>query len=233
MNKIYGYKEKDVIALAEFIKDKGNRSLTSMFKEFGALYGKAQGTVRNLYYALAKLSKTDEEFCLKYLGGRPLSVGKVEGFTQEEERALVKSVLVGRREGVSARGVIMKLSNGDGKIALRLQNKFRNALKNKPRLVAEVVKELKDEGRELAVVSEKERTFDLISERQMQKLKNEINGLVGRIALKVRKENDYLKERVNVLERENLRLSALLYGEGKRVGAMRFFKARSDDSALN
>ena len=233
MNKIYGYKEQDVIALAEFIKDRGNKSLSQTFREFAELHGKAQGTVRNLYYALAKLSKEDEGFCLKYLNGKPLSVSKIEGFTEEEEKDLVKKVLIGRGDGVSARGVIMSLSNGDGKIALRLQNKFRNAIKNKPRLVAEVVKELKDEGKTVGATNEKESSLDLISERQMLKLKREINGLVGRIAIKVRRENEYLKERVNCLERENLRLSTLLYGEGKRVGAMRFFKAREDDSALN
>jgi hypothetical protein len=66
MEKIYGYKEKDVFALANFIKEKGELPLSTLFERFGAINGKAKGTVRNLYYALAKKSNADKEFCQKY-----------------------------------------------------------------------------------------------------------------------------------------------------------------------
>ena len=41
------------------------------------------------------------------------------------------------------------------------------------------------------------------------------------------------RERVSVLERENLRLSTLLYGDGKKVGAARYFKVRGREELLN
>jgi hypothetical protein len=63
MEKIYGYKEKDVIGLAEFLKKKGTLNLSETFVEYGRENGKAKGTVRNLYYALAKRSNFDKEFC--------------------------------------------------------------------------------------------------------------------------------------------------------------------------
>ena len=80
MEKIYGYKEKDVLGLAEFIKNRGNASLSSVFEKYGLASGKAKGTVRNLYYALAKFSSENQEFCDKYLDGKPLKVSKIIEF---------------------------------------------------------------------------------------------------------------------------------------------------------
>lgn len=233
MSKIYGYKEKDIIALAEFIRSEKGKSLSDKFALFSEKYNKAKGTVRNLYYALAKQSNIDNEFCQKYLGGVPLSVCKVESFSPEEEKELIKKILISKKEGKSARSAIMELANGDGKLALRYQNKFRNALKNNPRLIAEIVKELKDNGQEVENFSSKKVIKNLLSDKQMERLKNEINSLVGKIALKTQKENERLKERVSVLERENLRLSSLLYSDGKKLGAIRYFRARNSEDMLN
>ena len=233
MNKIYGYKEKDVIGLAEFIKARKKESLSDIFALYAQNSGKAKGTVRNLYYALAKTTKTDEEFCKKYFDGNPLSVGKIEGFSQDEEKELVKKVLLAKKEGQSVRSIIMELSEGNAKLALRYQNKFRNAIKNKPRFIAEIVKELKEEGQEIGLNSRTDSSLEYISEKQLLALKREINNLVGKIALKTKKENELLRERVSVLERENLRLSTLLYGDGKKPSAVRYFKIREREELLN
>lgn len=232
MNKIYGYKQNDVIALAEFIKKWDERPLSVMFREFGALYKKAQGTVRNLYYALAKLSREDQDFCDRYLDGKPLLVYKPEWFTDEEEKELIKRVLLGKREGRSARSVILQLSSGDARLALRLQNKFRNAIKQKPRLVAQVVSQLKEQGQEIKENLFREQT-ELISQKQLERLKSEINGLVYRISEKVKRENSKLKERIGYLERENLRLSTMLYEHGKAARASRFFKMKGEENVIN
>ena len=233
MSKIYGYKEKDIISLAEFLTLRKGKPLSETFEIYGETYGKAKGTVRNLYYALAKLSNTDKEFCDKYLGGSPLLVGKIESFSDEEEKTLVKSVLLGQMDGRSARSVIMQLSNDDGKLALRYQNKFRNALKNKPHLIAEIVKEIKDEGGDILNYKEQKIPTSIVPEKQMERLKSEINALVGKIALKTKKENDRLKERIIALEKENLRLSNLLYNDGKRLDAIRYFRPNGGQDALN
>ena len=149
------------------------------------------------------------------------------------EKQLIKKILLGRKDGQSVRGIIMELSDGDAKLALRYQNKFRNAFKNKPRLIAEIVKELKDEGQEIGQYSRVDNPAEYISEKHLGALKREINNLVGKIALKTKKENEILRERVSVLERENLRLSTLLYGDGKKVGAARYFKVRGREELLN
>ncbi len=231
MEKIYGYKEKDVIGLAEFLMDKGNASLSSVFEKYGAKFGKAKGTVRNLYYALAKRSNQDEDFCAKYLGGKPLSVNKIVEFNQSEERELIKKVLLYKSQGRSCRSAIMELSNGDGKLALRLQNKYRNAVKNKPELIKSLLNELKCEGVVLGQINKP--IVEYISDAQFEKIKTEINNLVDKISSKTKKENQYLKERIDFLERDNLRLNNLLYAHNGSNHAVKFFRSGGGENALN
>jgi len=190
MEKIYGYKEKDVIGLAEFLKSRQNVSLTSTFTEYGRLNKKAKGTVRNLYYALAKLSVTDKEFCQKYLDGKPLQVSKIVEFNECEERQLIKKILIAKNQGLSVRSEIMKLANGDGKIALRYQNKYRNAIKNNPKLISEIINELSLNGINVALENKSKSVYEGVTDEQFNKLKNEINNLVGKISLKTQKENE-------------------------------------------
>ena len=66
MESLYGFKEKDVKALAEFLKSRKNQPLTEVFKAYALMSGKKEGTVRNLYYAMAKKSGESEEFRKKY-----------------------------------------------------------------------------------------------------------------------------------------------------------------------
>ena len=131
MEKIYGYKEKDVIQLAKFINGRKDKTLTKTFNEFAVEHGKSKGTVRNLYYAIAKLSNKDQEFCDKYLNGQPIFVSEVENFSKEQEMELVKKVLLLKHQGKSVRNAINLLANGDAKLALRYQNKYRNFIKTK------------------------------------------------------------------------------------------------------
>ena len=213
MEKIYGYKTDDVKLLAEFLKTRGNGSLTKAFSEFGAKFGKAKGTVRNLYYALAKKSVEDNEFCQKYLDGEPIKVSKIVEFNEKEERELIRKVLLDKASGKSVRSSIMDIANGNAKVALRYQNKYRNALKNKPELFNSVVKELSDSGYNVSDLDGFNAPYKHCqNDAQINKLKQEIDGLVGKIALNFQKENKALKERVCSLEKENLKLLKIIYG---------------------
>ena len=224
MDKIYGYKEQDVFALAEFIKDKNESSLSSLFEKFGAINGKAKGTVRNLYYALAKKCKTDKDFCQKYLSGKPIKISKIVEFNKQDEKELIKNIILQKNEGKSVRSIIMEMANGDAKLSLRYQNKYRNAIKNNPILIAEIISEINTEGKRLSVEITKQ-SKNIISDMQFNKLKNEIDALVQKISSKVKRENEYLKERVARLESENLKLISILYGNQNPTDARKFFSA--------
>ena len=232
MEKIYGYKEKDIIGLADFLKMNENRSLSQTFKKYGELNDKAKGPVRNLYYALAKRSNFDTEFCEKYLGGKPISVAKIVEFDQREERELIKKILLAKKDGRSVRNAIIELSGGDAKLSLRYQNKFRNAMKNKPALIADVIKELKEQGVEIKFDATEKTQKPLFNESQLVKLKDEIDTLVGKIASKVKKENEYLKQRIIVLEKENQKLRTLLYGQ-TIPSAKEYFKKNQKEEFIN
>lgn len=222
MEKIYGYKEKDIFALADFIKDKGEEPLTNLFEKFGAINGKAKGTVRNLYYALAKKSNEDKEFCQKYLDGKPIKISKIVEFTEQDEKDLIKNIILQKNAGRSVRAVIMEMAKGDAKTALRYQNKYRNAIKNNPELVSKIIAEINADGKKLTIAIEK-REKSMVSDAQFNRLKNEIDALVQKISSKIKKENEYLKERVARLENENLKLVSILYGNQNPTDARKFF----------
>ncbi len=231
MNELYGYKEKDVIGLAEFLKNKGETSLSKTFALYAKEHNKAKGTVRNLYYAVAKKSVDDKDFCQKYFNGKPLSVNKIIEFSKDEEKELIKNILISKSTGKSVRSAIMDIANGDAKLALRYQNKFRNALNKKPILIENIIKELNLEGKNV-VSPFKDGSMQITNEENFVKLKNEINNLVSKIALREKKENEFLKERILLLERENLRLKRALYGDGE-FPALSFFRRGGEQNVLN
>ena len=123
MQKIYGYKQQDVIELAKSLSQMKNKNLPQLFNEFSAKTGKAVGTVKNLYYALVKLSNDDQDFCNRYLGGKPLKAEKSAPFTKEKEEWLVGEIVKGVKDGKSVRAIVCELASGDLKLALRYQNK--------------------------------------------------------------------------------------------------------------
>lgn len=210
MNKIYGYDDKLMIKLIDFIKNRQGENLTTLFKEFSVLTGKSGGTIRNLYYAIAKKAEQDDDFKNTYLKGTDFKTGKVERFTPEGERELLKKIMQERLNTRSTRSAVLKLSGGDGKTALRYQNKYRSALKNNTPLLEELADELSIERGEKYPVFYKEK----ISQSAINEVKAEINSLVEKIALKLRKENEFLKCENARLQSEVERLTLLTQSNG-------------------
>ena len=198
MKEIYGYKEKDVIGLTEFLQKRKGGTLTKAFSEYSKISGKSQGTVRNLYYAMAKKSKQDKEFCNQYLSGKSLSVSTALAFSEQEEFQLMQDILRQKINGKSVRSAILSLAGEDNRLALRYQNKYRNVVKNKPEMIKNILKSLK--------VGDSYNQADIkkISyKNSVYVLKNEINRLVERISEQVRKENYKLKAEIVRLKKQN------------------------------
>ena len=225
MNKIYGYKQADVIGLAKFIRDRKGVNLTESFIKFAQKTGKSKGTIRNMYYALVKHSLTDKEFTAKYLGGTPLVVNKIVEFDEKTEQNLIEQILILKSQGKSVRGAILELANGDSTLALRYQNKYRNILKNQPERIKERAKELG--------IKEIVNPYNKLPEVQYLRLKQEIDGLVDRISLKINTENQILRERISMLEAENDRLNKLVYSNFNSNSALGYLKKGKDKKAIN
>lgn len=229
MKKLYGYKEKDVLGFINFLKTyKGNMS--SAFSIYAKKVGKAKGTIRNMYYALAKTSKDDLSMKQKYLGGKSLFVNEIVAFTKEEEYNLVKQILILKGQGLSVRKAVYELANGNVKLALRYQNKYRNALKNKS-LIQKALNEVKVQvgnKKILPFIKNKK-----IADGSLEKLKAEIDGLVERISSKLQKENKFLKERIARLELENNKLNTLLYGDENKSNIPLFMLKEENKKILS
>ena len=225
MKKLYGYKEKDVLGFMNFLKNhKGN--ISTAFTVYANKVGKSRGTIRNMYYALAKATKEDSALQGKYLKGKSIKVNEIVGFTKEEEKELIKQILTLKSQGVSVRRAVYQLANNNVKKALRYQNKYRNSLKNKG-LIEEVVKEIKGNGQKiLPFLKPKKPIYD----SNLEKLKEEIDGLVDRISIKHRQENERLKERIALLEVENLKLNNLLYE--KNQSKVPYFMLKEDSEKV-
>lgn len=110
---------------------KNGASLTAVFKKTGEKFSLATGSVRNYYYSLIKKARTDDELKQKYPFISSLNARKKRRFTFEEEQELIKNVKDGVKNGKSVRRVIYELSQGDEKLALRLQNKYRSVNSSK------------------------------------------------------------------------------------------------------
>ena len=227
MNKIYGYKNKDLKGLMDYIENNQNLDKKTLFERFAILSDKSVGTVRNMYYALAKKGREDGEFCKEFLGGKVVKVAKIQPFSIEEERELVRKILIEKQKGKSVRQAILFLTKGNDKLALRYQNKYRNFIKAKPEIVREILGELNCDKNIFSKIEIK----DIIPQSTFERLKKEINLLFERVSKKLKKENEELKERVAFLKLENLKLHNTLYRGGGKAYA--YFSSKSEEELIN
>ncbi len=187
MNKINGYTEEEATGLIEYIytgKNEG-KTLSYLFETYGRDHGRAKGSVRNYYYNFLK--STSDERVNRILKGKNLQAGVIRPFTEEETDAMLKAVLTEKSKGMSVRKAIMNVSDGDGRLMLRMQNKYRNLMRKQPERVAKAAKE--------AGISE-EKSF------LQRKLEREIDALYSRLAIDLRKENERLKAELVKLRSE-------------------------------
>lgn len=206
MNKINGYTEEEAKDLVEFIKDgkRKGKTLTYLFESYGLQHGRAKGSVRNYYYALMKNERGDERI-VKLLDGSSLTVEKIREFTEEETDEVLRSILAEKSKGLSVRRAIFRLANGDDKLMLRLQNKYRNTLKKDPERIVKIAAELgmPDEAERIArgKKAPQERALpdkDFLRRR----LENEINALYDRLARALKDENERLRAENALLKQE-------------------------------
>lgn len=184
MNKINGYTEEEATGLIEYIYQGKNagKTLSYLFETYGKEHSRAKGSVRNYYYTFLK-SRDDR--AQRILDGKDLRAEKIRPFTEEETDEMLRKVLAEKSKGVSVRRAIMTVSEGDERLMLRMQNKYRNLLKKQPERVAKAAKE--------AGIPEEEKTF------LQRKLEREIDALYARLAIDLRKENERLRAELEKL----------------------------------
>jgi hypothetical protein len=222
MQKINGYTEDEARELIEFMETgkRAGRTLTSLFADFGARHGRAKGSVRNYYYSLMK-NKGDDDRIVKLLDGKRLTVGKIRAFTEEEADEAIRSILLEKAKGISVRKAIFRISGGDDKLTLRLQNKYRNTLKKHPEKIAALQKELFGESvqniQKHGGMSASSNDWQGVLKREdareilQKRLEREINALYDRLAKSLKEENQRLAEENALLRSELERLRKKLH----------------------
>ena len=217
MQKINGYTEEEARELIEFV-EKGRqdgKTLTALFESFGRRHGRARGSVRNYYYALMKNEGGDQRI-VRMLDGKSLSVGKIRAFTEEEAEEAIRSILKEKAKGVSVRKAIFQLAEGDDKLMLRLQNKYRNTLKKSPEKIAALEREMfgreltkQQKGRGRYALNGMDGLTNAGKDALQKRLEREINALYDRLARSLKAENDRLSEENGRLRAEVERLQKL------------------------
>lgn len=206
MNKINGYTEEEARNLVEYIKEgrRKGKTLTYLFETYGVQHGRAKGSVRNYYYALMKNERGDERI-VRLLDGSSLTVGKIREFTEEETEEALRSILKEKSKGLSIRRAIFRLANGDDKLMLRLQNKYRNTLKKDPARIAQIAAELgMDDEAEKLTRQNKPLAEKVLPDRDFlrRRLEGEINALYDRLARALKDENERLRAENAILKEE-------------------------------
>ena len=187
MQKINGYTKEEAESLVKRIcegKEQG-KTLTRIFEEYAAQSGRAKGSVRNYYYALLK--STEDEEVKKILEGTQLKAEDVRPFTDEETDKILRAILQQKSKGISVRRAVLNLAEGDDKLMLRYQNKYRNVMAKQPERIQRLMQEagypVIDGGRKA--------------------IEDKINVLYDELATGLKKENDRLTAIVKKLTDEN------------------------------
>ena len=213
MQVIYGYKTSEIKNFANYLSKTNKNGLTNIFLDYAKISNKSVGTIRNMYYAMAKKSTQDALFRENYLKGQVLKVNKSKNFTQCEEKCLLRQILLKIINNVSVRTAVLELANGNSTLALRYQNKYRSLLKNNVELVNAIKSEIElSTGKTFKDATNKVRA---ISEVSFEKLKDAINKMVQKLNANVDTENQLLKSKVFNLEKENEKLKTLLKSKAK------------------
>lgn len=215
MDKIYGYKKDELLFFIDEIK-KNDKNLSALFSSVAKKLNKSKGTIRNMYYSIVQKSKTDDEFCEKYFYGKALQTKNITPFNKQEEDWLLGEIERAKKNGKSVRKTVLTLSNGDARIALRLQNKYRNMVKDTEKSDVKPT--------DIEVIKDK------VSPEKYKKLCLAINNLVNEISLPEKRENQLLRSKLCALELENIRLKSIIGQNSTKRSALDFFIGDRDVS---
>ena len=141
---------------------------------------------------------------VRLLDGSSLSVEKIREFTEEETDEVLRSILKEKSKGLSVRRAIFHLANGDDKLMLRLQNKYRNTLKKEPARLAQIAAELGMAEEAERLTRQNKPTAKPLPDKDFlrSRLENEINALYDRLARALKDENERLRAENALLKGE-------------------------------
>lgn len=165
-----------------------NLPIIRAFEAISERTGLKVNTVRNYYYRY--INSMVEDGDTPKDGKRAKknrSIGKP--FTEEEVYTLMTTMLKAQGQGKSVRGCANEMSNGDAKLLIRYQNKYRNVIANKVGYVESLMEEMARKGETFYnpytkeyIINGKTSSYDSYrSQEKFEKMLKETMGNLGQI----------------------------------------------------
>ncbi len=150
-NKILGWSIQNIKDLIAMAKGRGESSLLDVFNKYALISGRKPYSVRNFYYKLCELYENNAEIRqVLNNNGIKLNVDSFH-FSNAETERLMRAVL-DNTDRKSVRQKCLELANGDMKLMIRYQNKYRNTLKNDAELVEKVIASLNSQDKSTRLI---------------------------------------------------------------------------------
>lgn len=132
-----GWQQDEIDLLFQAVREASElgRPLRNVFADVGERLSRKPNSIRNYYYA--RVRETPALAPMR---------SPFRAFGSDELHELLREVLIGRASGESVRACVTRLAGGDRSGMLRYQNKYRSVLKNKPDMLLETARELREEG---------------------------------------------------------------------------------------
>ena len=172
--KILGWTIQEIADLVSVIKNNDSGNMVNGFEKYAKSSGRKTYSVRNFFYRLINLASQNDDIA-DLLKANKVELPSVSHFEKEEEENILRTLLVDN--GKSVRNTCFELSNGDVKQAIRLQNKYRNLIKQNNNLVTSIRAELEREGKVCRKINNKNiiklnltASQNIITEKEIQSL---------------------------------------------------------------
>ena len=127
------WNKKQIKSLFDLVEKNNQQNLPIMksFEMFAKKVNKNKLTIRNFYYSFAKMLKNNQNMQKKYqIDIKKHNIQKFEHFDEYQETVLVNQIEALVNDGMSVREACQKLSDGDIKKMIRLQNKYQSIKSN-------------------------------------------------------------------------------------------------------
>lgn len=221
-NNIMGWSQNEVKSLFNFVKTRPHDAIIYSLTTWANKHNKQPFSVRNYFYKLIKAAKQNNKINL-ILCTMGIDINSFEKNENDTMQLLLKVLNYSEKRSVYK--VCLELAKNDHKIALKLQNKYRNTLSNHPHLVDKALTQLHNQGIPTRItfvknkiISMPQQPLQTISDQDLQSLVLGVINLVRKNTeatinnqrnKQVQSVNNHLQKTLIDVRRKNILLEEL------------------------
>jgi len=144
------------INLLKFVEEgmNNNKSKLTIFSEYALKYHLLKESVRNYYYLAVQVVQANEIYA-QNCGINPKlhKIDEIIEFSKDDLKSQMKEIICYKLQGMSLRKSCFLVAKNDIKLALRLQNKYRNLLKKNPQFLQNISNSIERNNENLTKLS--------------------------------------------------------------------------------